>query len=106
MHCVFNTCFEFNFFIRFFFLFQQIDLTYKLSFHRSRYFCNESNQGTLVSGEGSLSCTTGCSYWSSSLVSLMSFYCTEYSEEEDWIYGQRTVNVTLPTVWNNIYQFR
>ncbi|XP_076071886.1 adhesion G protein-coupled receptor B1-like isoform X2 [Mytilus galloprovincialis] len=84
---------------------QQIDLTYKLSFHRSRYFCDESNQGTLVSGEGSLSCTTGCSYWSSYLVSLMSFYCTEYSEEEDWIYGQRTVNVTLPTVWNNIYQF-
>ena len=55
--------------------------------------CDSStiSSGTLL-GEGNLNCQYGCS----GTISPMSYYCTDYSTEEDWSFGERqlTYNFT------------
>lgn len=79
------------------FLLQQIYIEYKLSFRRDmhNHFCNKLDSNVLVHGEGHLE-TFGSS-GPLSLINLMSYLCTGFSEDENWTYGQNTVLVTMPT---------
>ncbi|CAC5400899.1 unnamed protein product [Mytilus coruscus] len=87
---------------------QQIEITYKLSFRRDYggHSCkvyDMFNSDVTFGGGGQLECYTGCH---SASLADMSYYCTDFSEKDNWTYGQRTVNVSLPTTSDNIYQFR
>ncbi|CAC5400893.1 unnamed protein product [Mytilus coruscus] len=80
----------------------QIYITYKVSFNS--HPCDKISilNRTLLNGAGSLKCYRGCS---GTLVSPLSYYCTEYSENDTWTYGQRTLNFTFPSTLDNIYVF-
>jgi hypothetical protein len=76
-----------------------IEITHRVAWRRSlqTHHCESStiSQQTLLSGEGSLACTVGCS----GTLGAMSYYCTDFSEAEDWTVGERTylANVGLQT---------
>ncbi|XP_076070870.1 uncharacterized protein LOC143042458 isoform X2 [Mytilus galloprovincialis] len=80
----------------------QVYITYKVSFNNHEcdniYILNRS----LVNGEGSLMCYSGCH---NTLVTPLSYYCTQFSDVDNWKYGQRTLNVTFPSTSDNIYIF-
>ncbi|XP_052078424.1 uncharacterized protein LOC127716301 isoform X3 [Mytilus californianus] len=84
----------------------QVYITYKVSFNNHHcdkmYILNR----ILVNGEGSLMCYRGCNdTLTRTLVTSLSYYCTEFSEDDNWTYGQRTLNVTFPSTSDNIYVF-
>ncbi|XP_071964990.1 uncharacterized protein [Antedon mediterranea] len=66
----------------------QIDVSWRISWRRGRQHCDENTIANelLSSGEGSLSCTSGCSGGVS-----LSFYCTDFSVSEDWTSGVNSV---------------
>lgn len=92
-----------------FFFYQQIEITYKLSYRRDYNNAHECelyhlfNTEVTFGGGGKLACFKGCQNDS---LADMSYYCTQFSVEDNWTYGQRAVNVTLPTTPDNIYQFQ
>ena len=68
----------------------QIEIFYHISWRRdvgAAYYCDSStvSSGTLVSGEGSLTCQYGCS----GTITAMSYTCTDFSIEENWSFGER-----------------
>ncbi|XP_052078408.1 adhesion G protein-coupled receptor B3-like isoform X2 [Mytilus californianus] len=88
---------------------QQIEITCRVSFRRdfSNHFCDEYNifnTDVPLSGVGGeLDCYRGCN---SVLLADLSCYCTDFSEKDNWTFGQRTVNFSLPKTSDDIYQFR
>ncbi len=74
----------------------QIEITHRMSWRRSAYYCDQNtiNNRQLIGG-GYLYCSRGCRWYLGSL----SFYCTDYSVAEDWSSGERTwqVNVGKPS---------
>ncbi|XP_071126882.1 uncharacterized protein [Mytilus edulis] len=84
----------------------QVYITYTVSFNN--HYCDNATilNKILVNGEGSLVCYRGCEDTSTkTLVTRLSYYCTEFSEDDNWTYGQRTLNVTFPSTSDNIYVF-
>ena len=64
---------------------------YHISWRRSsgpQYYCDSStiSSGTLLGGDN-LDCQYGCS----GTISQMLYYCTDYSTEEDWSFGERQI---------------
>ena len=51
--------------------------------------CSSSTVGndTLVQGEGNIACLYGCS----SIITEMTFYCTEFSNVDNWSFGSRSL---------------
>ncbi|CAG2198997.1 unnamed protein product [Mytilus edulis] len=88
---------------------QQIEITYILSYRRDYNNAHECelyhlfNTEVTFGGGGKLACFKGCQNDS---LADKSYYCTQFSVEDNWTYGQRAVNVTLPTTPDNIYQFQ
>lgn len=83
----------------------QVEITYRLAFRRTfsgNFFCNASTISSLLLGEDPLECLYGCS---GNIVPSMSYYCTDYSIDEDWSSGERTVVFTFPDTTSNIYHF-
>ncbi|XP_071124120.1 uncharacterized protein [Mytilus edulis] len=85
---------------------KEIEISYRLAFRRDysvSHMCNESNiiNRDILNGEGTLACYHGCS---GSIVNPMSYYCTDYSVDENWSAGQRSIYYTVPT-FGNIFQF-
>ncbi|CAG2199744.1 Delta-like protein B,Fibropellin-1,Fibropellin-3,Neurogenic locus protein delta,Protein crumbs homolog 1,Sushi, nidogen and EGF-like domain-containing protein 1,Protein jagged-1,Protein eyes shut,Delta-like protein 1,Protein jagged-1a,Neurogenic locus notch homolog protein 2,Protein crumbs,Neurogenic locus notch homolog protein 4,Sushi, von Willebrand factor type A, EGF and pentraxin domain-containing protein 1,Protein crumbs homolog 2,Neurogenic locus Notch protein,Neurogenic locus notch homolog protein 1 len=74
----------------------KVDITYKLTYTGSP--CGDS----LDPGEGSINCHTGCV---GTLISPLSYYCTDSSVDENWKMGQKTMPVTLNSSTDNIYRF-
>ena len=64
---------------------------YHVSWRRNTYAggfkCNSDTirNGTLISGEGSLTCHYGCT----GTITQMAYYCTDYSVEDNWSFGER-----------------
>ncbi|XP_076071887.1 uncharacterized protein LOC143043490 isoform X1 [Mytilus galloprovincialis] len=84
---------------------KEIEISYRLAFRRDysrSHMCNDSNiiNGDILNGEGVLACYHGCS---GSIVNPMSYYCTDYSVDENWSAGQRSIYYTVPTS-DNIFQ--
>ena len=48
---------------------------------------------TLLTGQGSLTCLSGCS----GTVSTMAYKCTDFSISENWSYGENRVLYTFPS---------
>ncbi|KAK3597236.1 hypothetical protein CHS0354_004990 [Potamilus streckersoni] len=76
----------------------QIMISYRVSWRRSSgssHFCNDRviSSGQLLPGEGSIVCSEGCN----GTVSQLQYYCTDYSESEDWSTGTRTIRYNLTT---------
>ena len=75
----------------------QIEISFRIAWRRSfndNLFCNQSTiDSQALIGTGSLSCTSGCN----GTLGNMSFYCTDYSEVEDWTAGGRTYQTTIST---------
>ncbi len=46
------------------------------------------------SGQGTVECGVGCS----GTIGALSFYCTDFSTEEDWVTGERTYSVNTSTL--------
>ena len=66
-----------------------MEISYHISWRRNRAaggFCNANtvSSGTLVTGEGSLTCQYGCS----GTIAAMSYICTDFSIEENWSFGE------------------
>ena len=67
-----------------------------MSWRRSRddnILCSPEAQTLLGAQTGSLVCDEGCF----GDVGLMSYHCTDFSVEEDWVTGTRTYTYTLPS---------
>ena len=76
-----------------------MEISYHISWRRNRVaggFCdaNTVSSGTLVTGEGSLTCQYGCS----GTIAAMSYICTDFSIEENWSFGEYryAYNFTAP----------
>ncbi|XP_052078414.1 integrin beta-like protein B isoform X2 [Mytilus californianus] len=87
---------------------QQIEISYRLAFRRdysSNHMCDDSNiiNGDILNGEGVLQCDYGCS---GIIANPMSYYCTDYSVDENWAAGQRSVSYNFTPTTNNVFQFR
>lgn len=65
--------------------------------------CDENiiDNGTLISGEGTLQCLKGCM----GSITTMSYYCTDFSDTEKWTTGTNSIKYNLPTSSDNLYQF-
>ena len=78
-------------------LYVQIEISFRIAWRRSfddNLFCNQSTiDSQALIGTGSLSCTSGCV----GTLGYMSFYCTDFSEVEDWTAGGRTYQTTIFT---------
>ncbi|CAC5424639.1 unnamed protein product [Mytilus coruscus] len=82
----------------------QIEITYRVAFRRSAsHFCDENaiSNSILLNGEGILQCQSGCA----GSITSMSYYCTDFSDTEDWTTGVRSVKFTFPTSVENTYHF-
>lgn len=84
------------------YLFEKVYITYKLSFTDRACDSVSISDRTLVNVGGSLVCFGGCS---GTLMSSLSYQCTDYSVDENWKYGQRTVILTFPSAQNDSYAF-
>ena len=66
-------------------------ISYHVSWRRSSSEGGNCDSSTVSSdtliGGGSLNCQYGCS----GTISQMSYYCTDYSTEEDWSFGERQI---------------
>ncbi|XP_072021341.1 integrin beta-like protein A [Amphiura filiformis] len=73
----------------------QVEISWRISWRRSAVRCDQSlvDSAQLVTGEGNLQCYSGCS----GSVSPMSFYCTDFSTEEDWSTGVNSIVYDAPT---------
>lgn len=56
---------------------------------------------TLLRGEGSLRCIKGCF----GSITTMSYYCTDFSDPEDWTTGTNSVKYNITASSNNILHF-
>ncbi|XP_076070871.1 uncharacterized protein LOC143042458 isoform X3 [Mytilus galloprovincialis] len=80
----------------------KVYITYKLSFTDRSCDSTAIFNKTLINVGGSFTCYQGCD---GTLMSSLSYQCTDYSVDENWKYGQRTVNVTFPSTPDNFYAF-
>ena len=75
----------------------QIEISFRIAWRRSyagNLFCDQSTiDSQALIGGGSLSCISGCY----DTLGNMTFYCTDYSEVEDWTVGARTYQTTIFT---------
>ncbi|CAC5391946.1 unnamed protein product [Mytilus coruscus] len=82
-----------------------VKISYRLAFRRSfsdNFYCDAATLSSLLPGEDPLVCLYGCS---GNIITSMSYYCTDYSVDEDWSSGERTVVYTFPATTSNIYHF-
>lgn len=82
----------------------QIEINYRVAFRRTGgHMCDQKTleNKTLLRGEGSLQCTKGC-YGS---ITTMSYYCTDFSDTEDWTTGTNSVTYNITASSNNIFHF-
>lgn len=63
--------------------------------------CDENTiqNGTLLSGEGVLTCLKGCN----GSITTMSYYCTDFSTTEDWTTGTGSVKYNLSAANDNLH---
>ncbi|KAK3576975.1 hypothetical protein CHS0354_005978 [Potamilus streckersoni] len=74
----------------------KIEILYRLNWRRSgAHFCNEStiSSGTILAG-GSLSCFKNCN---ESTIAVLNYFCTDFSETEDWTTGTGSITYTFPS---------
>ncbi|XP_053390686.1 uncharacterized protein LOC128553528 [Mercenaria mercenaria] len=71
-----------------------IIVTFRISWRIGRAFCNDTMiaDGTLISGEGTMTCFSGCT----GNVGSLKFYCTDYKAEE-WSFGRNSVIYVPPS---------
>ncbi len=78
----------------------QVEISYHISWRRNYIFadvnCDDAaiNQGRLVSGQGDLTCQSGCS----GTITSMSFICTDFSVEENWSFGERRLEYNFSSL--------
>ena len=68
----------------------QVQLTHRITWKRDSSaggMCTQAivNAQTLLSGEGQLRCQSGCS----GNIAGLSYYCTDFSETDNWSAGER-----------------
>ncbi|XP_063398968.1 uncharacterized protein LOC134683591 [Mytilus trossulus] len=83
----------------------QVKISYRLAFRRSfssNFYCDAATISSLLPGEEALQCLYGCS---GNIVPSMSYYCTDFSADEDWSSGEHTVVYKFPVSTSNIYHF-
>lgn len=83
----------------------QIEINYRVAFRRSAgsHMCDENtiDNGTINSGEGTLKCLKGCS----GSITTMSYYCTDFSDIEEWTTGTNSIKYNPSTSSDNLYHF-
>ncbi|XP_071124630.1 integrin beta-like protein C [Mytilus edulis] len=83
----------------------QIEINYRVAFRRSAgsHMCDENtiDNGTINSGEGTLTCLKGCS----GSITTMSYYCTDFSDIEEWTTGTNSVKYNPSASSDNLYHF-
>lgn len=82
----------------------QIEITYRFAFTRSSnavFFCDENTikNRTLLGGVAFIQCQSGCV----GSITNVYYYCTDFSETEDWTIGIRSVKYNFPV--SNIKSF-
>ena len=71
----------------------QIEITHRVAWRRGTAYCDANTSSTELLSGGTLACRSGCS----GNLGNMSFYCTDYSESEDWTSGERTYTTNIGT---------
>lgn len=80
-----------------------MEITYRVSWRRNSRgggSCSATtvDQETLLSGEGSLTCSSGCR----STITSLSYFCTDFSIAENWSFGENRVVYTFPSTSTSI----
>ena len=82
----------------------QVEISYRISWRRDYRFadvyCDDVviNQGRLVSGQGDLTCQSGCS----GTITSMSYICTDFSVEENWSFGERRLAYNFSSLFPGV----
>ena len=71
----------------------QIEITHRVAWRRGTAYCDANTSSTELLSGGTLACRSGCF----GNLGNMSFYCTDYSESEDWTSGERTYTTNIGT---------
>ncbi|CAC5424636.1 unnamed protein product [Mytilus coruscus] len=84
----------------------QIEINYRVAFRRSAssHMCDETtiDNGTINSGEGTLQCLKGCI----GSITTMSYYCTDFSDTEEWTTGTNSIKYNPSAASSdNLYHF-
>ena len=84
-----------------------MEVYYQISWRRSAsgHLCNAATvaNGNLINGEESLDCLYGCS---GRITSRMSYFCTYFSAEDDWTFGERRITYDFRYALNNTVTIR
>ncbi|XP_076095373.1 uncharacterized protein LOC143066264 [Mytilus galloprovincialis] len=91
----------------------EILITFRVSWRRSfnegtHCDANTKLKNQLIGSDtGDMVCLQGCRYGSfrSNIIGSMRFYCTDFSDQEDWTSGESTLVYTFPESSNHFYQF-
>ena len=80
-----------------------MEITYRVSWRRNSGgggSCSATtvNQETLLSGEGSLTCSSGCR----GTITSLSYVCTDFSIAENWSFGENRVVYTFPSTSTSV----
>ena len=80
-----------------------MEISYHVSWRRNSGGggnCNAETvtNGNLLSGEGSLTCQSGCS----GTITSMSYICTDFSSEENWSFGERRLVYDFSSVSSGV----
>ena len=76
------------------------EIFYHISWRRDAnadlFYCNSTivANGTVLSGDGSLRCISGCS----GTIAKLSYICTDFSIQENWSFGERSVSFNFSSV--------
>ena len=75
------------------------EISYHISWRRDNggnFYCNSTTvaNGNLLSGQGSLQCISGCS----GTITQLSYICTDFSIQENWSFGERSVSFNFSSV--------
>ena len=82
-----------------FFFYIKTEISYHISWRRNNggnFYCDSTTvaNGTLLSGQGYLRCISGCS----GTITQLSYICTDFSIQEDWSFGERSISFNFSSV--------
>ncbi|VDI01379.1 Hypothetical predicted protein [Mytilus galloprovincialis] len=86
-----------------------VEVSWRRSFNEGTHCdANTKLKNQLIGSDtGDMVCLQGCRYGSfrSNIIGSMRFYCTDFSDQEDWTSGESTLVYTFPESSNHFYQF-
>ena len=82
----------------------QVEITHRIAWRRNRAEGGSCTQQTIdaatLLGSGALTCRVGCS----GNIGAMTYFCTDFSESENWSAGERTYTYDFGTTVPSFFE--